>query len=643
MVVQMDARARLIDPTPAPLEACPPESPLAMPEQPASAAPAGPRVEPHGRMGLILAGSGAVVLFAASQLIGLLSPGGMSLLEWVAVALFLVNMFWVAAAAGTAAAGAVQLLRDQPARKRALKPFFSRSRTALVFPMYNEDPARVMGGADAVLRSLQAEGVAENFEVFFLSDTRDAGIAEAEEAAFRRLIASRPHEPFFYRRRAQNTGRKAGNVAEFIQRWGGRYDYMVVLDADSLMSGRALSELVRRMDDSPRTGLIQTLPTIVNARTLFARIQQFAMRTYGPIFGAGLAWWSGGAGNFWGHNAIIRVRAFAAHAGLPRLPGKAPFGGPILSHDFVEAALLRRAGWAVEIAPDIEGSYEEAPPTLVEAAARDRRWAQGNLQHIALLKAEGFHWLSRAHITAGVMGYLSAVFWFALVLVSLALAAEGRPAEVAGEAILLSLLTATIVLSPKWLAVILWAADRLPGWERRSVFLPALAFETLVSSLTAPVQMVSQTLAVLSTVLGKDFGWAPQVRDRSGLDLADSLRNFAPHVAAGVGLLSFSLLQTDAVATWLAPLTAALLLSPAIGLLLSERVRFAGPLFFLTSVPEDFRRPAVVVAAARSTRWLRGGRGEAPRAPAARSRPTEPIWELARETLPASAPEPVRP
>ncbi len=132
--------------------------------------------------------------------------------------------------------------------------------------------------------------------------------------------------------------------------------------------------------------------------------------------------WSGGAGNFWGHNAIIRLAPFAAHASLPDLPGKEPLGGKILSHDFVEAALLRRAGWRVEIAGDIVGSYEEAPPTVVDLAARDRRWAQGNIQQIQILFAKGFDWLNRVHIGAGLMGYVSGLLWLSLVVMGVFIA-----------------------------------------------------------------------------------------------------------------------------------------------------------------------------------------------------------------------------
>lgn len=616
----MDARLRLEDAAGGvrqPLEVCPPESPLAMPEQPVAADRNPLFRENSWRLGSVIAGALAVVAFAGWQLFSVLWRDGMTVLEWASFLLFVINLFWVSAAAGTALAGAVQLMLAPQRSRFGYRPFSTTSRTAIVVPMYNEDPARVMGAADAVYQSLLKTGADHAFDIFFLSDTRNADVAEREEEIFLRLTALRPGAPFFYRRRHANTGRKAGNVGDFVRRWGGAYDYMVVFDADSLMTAQSLTELVRRMDQRPRTGLIQTLPTIINARTVFARTQQFAMRAYGPIFGSGLAWWSGGAGNFWGHNAIIRVSAFAASAGLPRLPGKAPLGGPILSHDFVEAALMRRAGWRIEIAPDIEGSYEEAPPTLVDAAVRDRRWAQGNLQHLSLIKARGFHWLSRAHMTAGVMGYMSAVFWFALILTGVGIAdqtqdmhgfVEPGSAEAVARARMgvLSLLTAAIVLSPKWLAALLWAAGKLPGWGRRWTFLPSLAFETIVSSVIAPIQMVSQTLAVASTVFGKDFGWNPQVRDRDGFSLNDLLRQFAPQMALGVFILVVVMMQSPATAGWWAPIAVGLVLSPAVCQALSERVRRGDSVWRATLVPEDLHRPAVALAADTSTRMLSG-------------------------------------
>ena len=193
----------------------------------------------------------------------------------------------------------------------------------------------------------------------------------------------------YYRHRTDNTARKAGNIADFVTRWGGRYEHMVVLDADSLMMGHTIATLAAAMEADPDSGIIQTLPLIINRNTLFARVQQFAARIYGPVIAAGLSTWMGRDGNYWGHNAVIRTKAFADHCGLPHLKGKPPMGGHVLSHDFVEAALIRRAGYAVYMLPTLDGSYEESPPSLIDLSARDRRWCQGNLQHMRILPARG--------------------------------------------------------------------------------------------------------------------------------------------------------------------------------------------------------------------------------------------------------------
>jgi membrane glycosyltransferase len=367
------------------------------------------------------------------------------------------------------------------------------------------------------------------------------------------------------------------------------------------MSGQSLIQLVKRMNARPDVALIQTVPALLNAETLFARAQQFAMRAYGPIFCAGLSWWSGGSGNFWGHNAIIRTQAFAENAGLPRLPGKGVLGGEILSHDFIEAALLRRAGWRVEIAPDIGGSYEEGPPTIVDMAARDRRWAQGNMQHLSVVGARGLHPLSRAHILAGIMGYLSAPLWLALIAVGAVLggasSGEARSGDLPAFAMLG--LTLVVVLSPKILAVILWAAGRLPGWGRSPVFLGGVLLETLLSSLMAPVVMVSQSMAVAGTLLGFDAGWKPQARRRSHLSLAEALQPFAPHMLAGA-LLAACVAATDPDGLGLlAPIFVNLLMASPLSMALSARTSPDGFVAHLLATPEVVRPPAIAQMAER--------------------------------------------
>ncbi|HPI48138.1 MAG TPA: glucans biosynthesis glucosyltransferase MdoH [Hyphomonadaceae bacterium] len=596
--VKLDAPALVIRPAPE----TPPESPLAMPQQRVSSARVHVRGEQDGRWRLwtLLVAALATTTLAATHAWSAMNTDGVAPLEWVGLVLLAANLAWISLAAATAVAGAAILASREPGLPAVSKPLATTSLTAIVFPIRNEDTSRVTAGAQAIYDALARANAATAFEIFFLSDTTDPELARVEEDAICRLRAARPEAGIFYRRRTLNHGRKAGNVSDFVRRWGGRYEYMAVFDADSLMSAEALIELVQRMDARPGTALIQTVPTIVNAQTLMARSQQFAMRAYGQIFGTGLAWWSGGAGNFWGHNAIIRVSAFAAHAGLPDLPGRGPLGGHIMSHDFVEAALLRRAGWRVEIAPEIEGSYEESPPTLEDLSARDRRWAQGNLQHLKLIGARGFDPVSRAHIFAGVMGYASALLWFSLILVSATLAwidkPNGAPAA-GGMDISLLLLTTLIVLSPKWLALILWAMGKLPGWERQPGFLAGLFAEAIVSAITAPIMMISQAQAVIAPFLGRDAGWRPQAR--VAIAGASNGNRFVPQLVAGLALCA-TMLVNAGFAAWTLPVAASLLFAGPIAAGLAYAPRRRSWLWRAMATPEDLRPPAIVSSARRA-------------------------------------------
>src|SRR5260221_1670634 len=325
---------------------------------------------------------------ATALMVDIIGAGGFNAVTVSILVLFTISFGWIACSFWTALLGfIVRVAGGDPASlgwAGATTPL--RERTALVMPIYNEDPVRVPAGLEATLRGLLLASDAGHFDAFVLSDTTDPKIAEEEQQAvltLRRRIGDRI--PIYYRRRQRNHGRKAGNIADFCERWGGAYAHMVVLDADSVMSGSTLVALAGLMEAHPDAGIIQTGPVPTNPETVFARILQFGSRLYGPVLSSGLAFWQLGDANYWGHNAIIRVAAFTEHCGLPVLPGSAPLGGEILSHDFVEAALIRRAGWKVWIVPELEGSYEELPANVIDYAKRDRRWCQGNLQHARLL------------------------------------------------------------------------------------------------------------------------------------------------------------------------------------------------------------------------------------------------------------------
>ncbi len=583
----------------------PPEQRLEMPAQPLITRRSRPQPERDGkwRFLLIVAASLTTTFFAAQAMMAGFFAGGVNVLEWLAIGLFSANFFYLGVAAYTGFAGTLVLLFSPKAPPQSSEPLVSTSKTAIVIALYQEKPSKVIAAAEAMWESLKDLESEKGFEVFFLSDTSDPALVEIEERAMQDLIRRRPNEPFWYRRRRENTQKKQGNINDFVQRWGARYDYMLELDADSFVSPEAILELVRRMDARPRTALIQSLPIIVGARTYSARAQQLALRVHGGLFGTGLTWWSGGAGNFWGHNAIIRLAPFAAHAALPDLPGREPLGGKILSHDFVEAALLRRAGWRVEIAGDIVGSYEEAPPTIVDLAARDRRWAQGNIQQIQILFSKGFDWLSKVHIGAGLMGYVSGLLWLCLVVTGVAIAANARFFDTETAAVVSNDPTASLRLvaiigllmtSPKWLAIILWAAGKLPGWDRSPRFLLAVLCDLGMMALLAPISMINHAGSILSTLMGVDGGWRPQVRDRNGFAWSDLVRHYQQHMIFGFGLLLVSFAISPTFMLQNLPMALVLIFSPLIARQVSGVARQSSLSWKLFATPEDLKQPDIV-------------------------------------------------
>ena len=325
-------------------------------------------------------------------------------------------------------------------------------------PIYNEDVTRVFEGLRAIYDSLLETRQPENYDFFILSDSDDTNKWIEEETAWLELCRQlNAFGRIFYRKRRKPINRKSGNVSDFCRRWGKRYRYMVVLDADSLMSGALITSMVRIMEKNPGIGILQTFPKQIASDTLLGRVMQFAQGLYGPPFMAGLDYWQGGEANFWGHNAIVRLAPFIENCALPPLPGKEPFGGHIMSHEFVEAALMRKAGYAVRLLPAHHGSYEEGPPTLIDMLKRDRRWCQGNMQHFWLLFAKGWHPMSRLNFFHGILSYASSLLWFLFLVFSTFLAAthpgHERPQAILAEQILLGLTVALIFL-PKVLILL---------------------------------------------------------------------------------------------------------------------------------------------------------------------------------------------
>jgi membrane glycosyltransferase len=607
-------------------KALPREAPLDMPVQSLKARPrrharpiSAPRLVFVRRL-LVLVATALLTAFGAHEMFQVMNVAGLTILEGLVLILYVFLFAWIAFAASSAIPGFISLILDNGWKlgihPRDPLPALA-GKTALLLPCYNEDPSRIAAGLQAMHEDLESAGVLGNFDIFILSDTTDPNVWIAEEAAFLGLRDRTGNARIFYRRRAKNAERKSGNIADWVRRFGGGYDVMVILDADSVMSADTLIRMAAAIQKNPDVGLIQTLPVIVNGTTLFARLQQFAGRVYGPLIAHGIAWWHGSEGNYWGHNAAIRTRAFAEQAGLPALSGRKPFGGHILSHDFVEAALMRRAGWAIHFVPGLKGSYEESPPSLTEVAARDRRWCQGNLQHAAVLPARGLHWVSRLHMLQGIGSYITAPLWLGFLAIGMAIALQARfttpeyfgdgltlfpiwPAQDPVRAAWVFAGTMGILLLPKilsYIALLVRPEDLRGTGGAFRAFLSVIT-ETIIAGLVAPVMMLIQSLAVFDILLGRDSGWAAQRRDDGSIPLGDMVRRYIPHTLIGIGTGIAAYAVSPSLFIWMSPVVLGMVLAIPLAAWTARRAtglafRRAG----LLLIPEETAPPPVLARA----------------------------------------------
>lgn len=577
---------------------------------------------------LVLVALGAIV--GTDYMTDIMPQHGEDWAERGLLVLFGILFAWVSAGFWTAVLGAWVMVRgrDRRAITDVLRgegiraPIAPEARTAIIMPICNEDVATVFAGLRATCESLAHTDSAARFDFFVLSDTNDPDARAAEQVAWTQLTdALRQTEApvrVYYRWRQHRTHRKAGNVADFCRRFGADYRYMIVLDADSVMSGDCLVALVRMMEAHPDAGIIQTAPRAAGHVTVHARILQFCSRVYGPLFTAGLHYWQLGESHYWGHNAILRMAPFIQHCALPPLPGKTSLSGGVMSHDFVEAALMRRAGWKVWIAYDLDGSYEQVPPNLLAELGRDRRWAHGNLQNSRLVFEPGLHPVHRTVFVTGVLAYLSSPLWLAFLMLSTVLFATHshliptyfvKPYQLfpiwptANFKLMLTLfgLTAVLLLAPKVIslvAIIARGDARRYGGTGKLLFSALLEF--LHSVLLAPVRMVFHTQFVLAALTGVKLAWKSPPRHDSATGWGEALRRHALGAVLSLTWIGVILVSSTTFQWWLSPVLAGLLLAMP----LSAWTSRAGPGRWLAKrgiflIPEELAQPAVLAEADR--------------------------------------------
>ncbi len=485
--------------------------------------------------------------------------------------------------------------------------------TAIIMPIYNEPIERTLGGLRAVYCSLQASGHIDAFDFYILSDSRDPDIWLAEQAAWYKLCEELGAAgKLFYRRRPLNMHYKSGNVADFFRRWGRNYEYTIVLDADSLMEGETLVTMVRLMECEPNVGILQTSPRLLNGASLFARVQQFGNQFYGPLFSTGLAALQLGEAAYWGHNAIIRSRLFMQHCGLSGLKGPGIFGGSILSHDFVEAAYMGRAGYEVWLEPDLEGTYEESPPTLVDELTRDRRWAKGNLQHLWLMFTPGLRLAHRMAFLNGIMSYCASPLWLTFLILStfevtrlILWPIDYFPKEYAlypvwpefhpEMAVILATSTVSLLFVPKFLALLdAVLSHRIHRFGGSVRLLAGLLLEILVSILLAPIRMLAHTRYVIEALFNINLRWAGQNRTEE-TGWKDAFRNQLPGTLIALGWSGFALWLDEMFFFWSLPVALPLMLASGITVLTGRKsVGEALARKGILNIPEDVKGSPVL-------------------------------------------------
>lgn len=550
---------------------------------------------------------------ACTAMWSIIAPMGVTASESAMLFLFTANFMWIALWFWSAMLGFIISCSAQkpnsfasPLLERLDRELPIKGRTAIIIPICNEDPERVLTRFEATYRSAKEANLTENIEFFLLSDTYDTSIAQQEVDAVNKVKDRFCCKNLHYRRRTENSGRKAGNIADFGRQWGDAFEYFIVLDADSIMSGSTIGDLIRLMNTSPEIGVIQTVPRLVLGQTLFSRFQQFSARLTSEVMSLGTAFWQQHDANFFGHNAIIRSEPFFAHCKLPILSRSGPLSGEILSHDFVEAAYMQRAGYYVYSLPVSEGSYEEVPQTLVEYETRDRRWCKGNLQHLNILTENGLRPISRLHLASGIMSYLSAPLWLAFIMASLWNLIEREnpnflylgpgsgsfsviPSTINESAVLLFLAIMGMFVLPRLvsLSLILIDGDERKGYGGSiSLVLSTLA-DIVTSIILAPVLMISQVWYIISILFGKRIDWPSQGRDLQALKWKTCFFTQGGTSFVGFAFLIFLLCFAPTSLSWAAPLLLGPILAPAIAFFSAHKHAPSSAFKTLFQTPEE--------------------------------------------------------
>lgn len=559
------------------------------------------------RRSTLVGGSFFIALFAVWLLTMSDGPQDFSALYITQLTLFTLLFTWVAVGFMTAAMGVWVMLKGDShslsSKNLGTEALDKKARTAIIMPICNEDVSTVFAGLKSTINSLSKNKYASQFDFFVLSDTSNAETRAQEVNAWSALKTElKGAVNVYYRWRMLRTKRKSGNVEDFCRRWGQSYRYMVVLDADSIMTGEALEKLVRLMEENPSAGIIQTAPKTCGLDTLHARVQQFSSRMVGRVFTLGMQYWQLGESHYWGHNAIIRVKPFMEYCALAPIQGTHNLSGHILSHDFLEAALMRRAGYRVWLVSDLEGSYEQQPPSLTAELQRDRRWCQGNLQNIQLLTQPGLHPAHRAMLLTGVMSYVSAPLWLMFIIIGSFMGFSGESSVMHLKEHSISwlwVLTGAMLLLPRFMgmaaAIATGEAAQYGGVLK---LIRSTCLEAVLAMFQAPIRMAAHSIFVFGAITGWKLEWKSPPREAQNVSYEEAKSFFGTISVVALLTTIFCVSLNFAASIWLLPILVPLVLAVPLAMItghlaLGEKLRSAHYLI----IPEETKIPGVITHA----------------------------------------------
>jgi membrane glycosyltransferase len=546
------------------------------------------------------------ILGTSSLLVAILAQGKFGFTAFMAVAAFLVNMTWVALGFSNSVIGFF-LLRGSTKSSTKVWPELARletrnplkTRASVVITARDDDGESIFARIKAIRKSLDKTSSGASFDYFILSDSSMSETIEAEERAIASWQAEDPsvNRRVFYRRRPTNWGFKPGNIRDFCARWGENYEFMVLLDADSIMSGETIVRLVGIMENNPRLGILQSLIVGVLCPSLFARLFEFGHRHALRCSIAGSAWWQGDRCQFWGHNAVIRLAPFTRYCEMPFLPGKGPFSGHISCHDQIEASFMHRAGYEVRVLPEESCSYEGVPPTLFDFNKRNNRWCHGNLKNLRVVRASGLSAIDRFQLMVVAQRFLSQPALVAFVFLAASLAASWPIDRTFPTRMALGLYAIWIIMffSPKLFGIadaILRSPSQYGGVPR---LLWGACFEFLYSLLLAPISAIATTVSIMGLPFKGRFNWDPNRRNAYALTWRAALRGAWPHTLVGIALLIYVGATNASAILWFSPFLLGLIFAIPFATLTSlSSVNSAALRWNICMLPEEIEIPSEI-------------------------------------------------